>query len=150
MEPILLIVFLPLLAAIVGGLGNRALGNVAVKSITTGALFISCALSWPIFLSFLAGHAEAHVSPVLHWVTSGNLDFAWALRVDTLTAVMLVVVTTVLAMSASSVVTPKAASLVAYCCGSLVGLFDRKRTGMPRRRSSLISRAAPGNNSSPR
>jgi len=97
-EPILLIVFLPLLAAIVGGLGNRALGNVAVKSITTGSLFIACALSWPIFLSFVGGHAEPHVVQVLHWVQSGSLTFDWALRVDTLTAIMLVVVTSVSAL----------------------------------------------------
>jgi len=97
-DPILLIVFLPLLAAIVAGLGNRALGNTVAKSLTTGALFASCALSWPIFLSFLGGHAEAHVVPVLHWVQSGSLNFDWALRVDTLTAVMLVVITTVSAL----------------------------------------------------
>ena len=98
MTSILLIVFLPLLAAIVGGLGNRMLGNLVVKSLTTGALFVSCALSWPIFLSFLSGGAEAYVVPVLHWVQSGSLRFDWALRVDTLTAVMLVVVTTVSAL----------------------------------------------------
>ncbi len=95
---ILFIVFLPLLAAIVGGLGNRALGNTVVKSITTGALFVSCGLSWPIFLSFLGGSAEASVVPVLHWVQSGTLSFDWALRVDTLTAVMLVVITSVSAL----------------------------------------------------
>ena len=39
MDPILFIVFLPLLAAIVAGLGNRALGNTVAKSLTTGALF---------------------------------------------------------------------------------------------------------------
>jgi NADH-quinone oxidoreductase subunit L len=50
-----LIVFLPLAAAIVAGLGNRALGNTVAKLITTGALFVSCALSWPIFLGFIAG-----------------------------------------------------------------------------------------------
>ena len=61
METIKLIVFLPLLAAIVAGLGNRMLGNFAAKLVTTGALFISCALSWPIFVSFLAGSAEADV-----------------------------------------------------------------------------------------
>ena len=33
--------------------------------------------------------------PVLRWVTSGELDVSWALRIDTLTAVMLVVVNTV-------------------------------------------------------
>jgi NADH-quinone oxidoreductase subunit L len=95
---ILLIVFLPLLAAIVGGLGNRALGNTVVKSLTTGALFVSCALSWPIFLGFVAGTAEAQVVPVLQWVQSGALSFDWALRVDTLTAVMLVVITSVSAL----------------------------------------------------
>ncbi len=93
-----LIVFLPLLAAIIAGLGNRALGNIPAKVITTGALFISCALSWPIFLSFLGGDAQATVVPVLDWVRSGDLNFNWALRVDTLTAVMLVVVTTVSAL----------------------------------------------------
>jgi NADH-quinone oxidoreductase subunit L len=95
MHPILFIVFLPLLAAIVTGLGGRALGNSVSKAITTGALFLSCALSWPIFLSFLGGGAEAQVVPVLHWIRSGNMAVDWALRVDALTAVMLVVVTTV-------------------------------------------------------
>ncbi|MXO90340.1 NADH-quinone oxidoreductase subunit L [Pontixanthobacter aquaemixtae] len=95
---ILIIVFLPLLAAIIGGLGNRALGNTVVKSLTTGALFVSCALSWPIFLGFISGTATAEVVPVLQWVQSGNLSFDWALRVDTLTAVMLVVITTVSAL----------------------------------------------------
>lgn len=98
MHPILFIVFLPLLAAIVGGLGNKALGAVPVKVITTGALFISCALSWPIFISFLGGTAEASVVPVLKWVQSGAMSFDWALRVDTLTAVMLVVITSVSAL----------------------------------------------------
>ena len=98
MHPIVLIVFLPLLAAIVAGLGNKALGNFASKVITTSALFIACALSWPIFIDFLAGNAEASVVPVLKWVQSGTMSFDWALRVDTLTAVMLVVITSVSAL----------------------------------------------------
>ncbi|HMI18225.1 MAG TPA: NADH-quinone oxidoreductase subunit L [Sphingomonas sp.] len=92
---IIALVFLPLLAAIVGGLGNRALGNVVVKTITTGALFISCILAWPIFIGFLQGSDHAHVVKVLSFIASGNLRVDWALRVDSLTAVMLVVVTTV-------------------------------------------------------
>jgi NADH-quinone oxidoreductase subunit L len=95
METIKLIVFLPLLAALIAGLGNRMIGNVAAKVVTTAALFISCALSWPIFLSFLGGNAEAQVVPVLDFIRSGDLNVQWALRVDTLTAVMLVVVTSV-------------------------------------------------------
>jgi NADH-quinone oxidoreductase subunit L len=54
-QSIQLIVFLPLLAAIIAGFGNKALGNVPAKIVTTGALFVSCALSWPIFLSYVAG-----------------------------------------------------------------------------------------------
>ncbi|WP_324807639.1 NADH-quinone oxidoreductase subunit L [Sphingomonas sp. LY29] len=95
MHPIVLIVFLPLIAALVAGLGGRVIGKPAAKIVTTGALFISCALSWPIFLSFLGGSAEAQVVPVLDWIRSGAMVVDWALRVDTLTAVMLVVVTTV-------------------------------------------------------
>jgi NADH-quinone oxidoreductase subunit L len=93
-----LIVFLPLLAAIIVGLGNRMLGNTVGKLITTGALFVSCALSWPIFLAFLGGDQAAYVQPVFSWIVSGDLNVDWALRVDTLTAVMLVVITTVSAV----------------------------------------------------
>jgi NADH-quinone oxidoreductase subunit L len=91
-----LIVFLPLLAAIVAGLGNRLIGNFAAKLITTGALFAAMALSWPIFLNFVSGdYKGGWVEPVLSWIHSGDLQVDWALRVDALTSVMLVVVTTV-------------------------------------------------------
>jgi NADH-quinone oxidoreductase subunit L len=93
-----LIVFLPLLAAIIAGLGNRMIGNLAAKLVTTGALFVGMALSWPIFLGFLAGTQTSQVHPVMGWIASGTLEVAWALRVDALTAVMLVVVTTVSAL----------------------------------------------------
>jgi NADH-quinone oxidoreductase subunit L len=93
------IVFLPLLAAIVAGLGNRMIGSTAAKLVTTGALFVSCALSWPIFLNFVSGNYHGGwVEPVLAWIHSGDLRVDWSLRVDSLTAVMLVVVTTVSAL----------------------------------------------------
>ncbi len=95
MNTVTLIVFLPLLAAIIAGLGNRMLGNTVAKVITTGALFVSCALSWPVFISFLNGSGHVGVVPVLDFIKSGDLQADWALRVDTLTAVMLVVVTSV-------------------------------------------------------
>ena len=50
---ILAIVFLPLLAAIIGGLANKAAPAVFTKVLTTGALFVSCGLSWPISLLIL-------------------------------------------------------------------------------------------------
>jgi NADH-quinone oxidoreductase subunit L len=95
MNSILLIVFLPLLAALVAGLGGRVIGKVPAKVVTTGALFLSCALSWPIFIQFLTGHAEPTTVHVLDWIRSGDMNVDWALKVDTLTAVMLVVVTSV-------------------------------------------------------
>ena len=68
------------------------------KIITTGALFASCALAWPIFLGFLAGTSTASVTPVFEWIASGDMQVMWALRVDALTAVMLVVITSVSAL----------------------------------------------------
>ncbi|WP_066548177.1 MULTISPECIES: NADH-quinone oxidoreductase subunit L [unclassified Sphingomonas] len=98
MNTIAIIVFAPLVASIVAGLSNRAFGIAFPKLITTAGLFIACALSWPIFVGFLSGSAEAGVVPVLTWMRSGTLDVEWALRVDALTAVMLVVITTVSAL----------------------------------------------------
>ena len=98
MHPILIIVFAPLIAALIAGLGNRMIGNVAAKSVTTAALFLSAALSWPIFLGFIGGSQTAEVVQVLKWVESGTLSFDWALRVDTLTAIMLVVINSVSAL----------------------------------------------------
>jgi NADH-quinone oxidoreductase subunit L len=95
MHPVLLIVFLPLIAAIVAGLGGRWIGKTGAKVVTTGALFIGAFLSWPIFFQYIGGNAGPVVVPVMSWIQSGTLDVAWALRVDALTAVMLVVVTTV-------------------------------------------------------
>jgi NADH-quinone oxidoreductase subunit L len=97
-HPILIIVFAPLIAALIAGLGNRMIGNVAAKSVTTAALFLSAALSWPIFLGFIGGSQTAEVVQVLKWVESGTLSFDWALRVDTLTAIMLVVINSVSAL----------------------------------------------------
>ncbi len=98
MDPILIIVFAPLLAAIIAGLGNKALGKTGAKLVTTGGLFLSAALSWPIFLGFLGGSTSEYVVPVLKWVQSGDMTFDWALRVDALTAVMLVVINSVSAL----------------------------------------------------
>ncbi len=90
-----LIVLLPLLAAAIAGLGNKALGKLPAKIVTTGALFVACAMSWMIFIPFVTGQAEASVTPLFTWIESGSFDAQWALRVDTMTAVMLVVITSV-------------------------------------------------------
>ncbi len=89
------VVFLPLLGFLIAGLFGRLMGARASELVTTGLLFVAAALSWKILLDVGFGHEEAHVSVLGNWFTSGTLNVDWSLRVDTLTAVMLVVVNTV-------------------------------------------------------
>jgi len=88
-----LIVFLPLLGFLIAGICGRWIGARGAEYVTCGLLGICCILSWIAFV-MVAGGSDAHV-PIANWFTSGKLAVAWALRIDTLTAVMLVVVTTV-------------------------------------------------------
>jgi NADH-quinone oxidoreductase subunit L len=71
-----------------------AAGSRIVELITTTLLMVSMILSWIAFVDVGFGHHDARV-PVFTWITSGDLKIDWSLRIDTLTAVMLVVVTTV-------------------------------------------------------
>src|SRR5262245_40760166 len=71
-----------------------AVGSREAELVTTALLFASMLLSWIAFFYVGFGHHETRV-PLFAWIVSGNLHVDWALRVDTLTAVMLVVVTTV-------------------------------------------------------
>ncbi len=89
-----IIVFGPLLAAIIAGLFGRKLGDKGAQAITCGALILSAILSWVAFFQIGLGHTVEHVT-VMNWVTSGDLRFNWGFKIDTLTAVMLVVVNSV-------------------------------------------------------
>ncbi len=99
MSPLLFQILLlaPLLAFLVAGIGNRSIGNVAAKSVTTGALFLSALLSWVAFVQLMGG-AEAGTITLFRWFESGDLAVDWAIKVDMLTGVMLVVITTVSAL----------------------------------------------------
>src|SRR3954462_6613686 len=71
-----------------------AAGSRAAEFVTTGLLFVSAALSWVALVDVGFLHHDARIA-LLPWINSGDLQVGWALRVDTLTAVMLVVVNTV-------------------------------------------------------
>ncbi|MFX8512198.1 NADH-quinone oxidoreductase subunit L, partial [Acinetobacter baumannii] len=60
----------------------------------TALLLISAALSWMTLVDVGFLHHDMRVQ-LFTWIGSGDLIVNWALRVDTLTAVMLVVVTSV-------------------------------------------------------
>ena len=91
------IVFLPAIGALIAGLLGRVLGPRPCEIITTSFVGAAAVLSWIAFWQVGIGGETLRV-PVLRWVTSGELDVSWALRIDTLTAVMLVVVNTVSAL----------------------------------------------------
>ncbi|MDF1855503.1 NADH-quinone oxidoreductase subunit L [Pseudooceanicola sp.] len=87
-----LILFLPLIGALIAGFGWRIITERGAMWVTTGLLFVACALSWITFLSL--GEVTQHI-PLMRWIESGTLATEWAIRLDRLTAIMLIVVTTV-------------------------------------------------------
>jgi NADH-quinone oxidoreductase subunit L len=71
-----------------------AAGSRAAELITATLLVVSAVLSWVTLIDVGFMHHDARIV-LMPWITSGDLQLSWTLRVDTLTAVMLVVVTTV-------------------------------------------------------
>ncbi|GGF59099.1 NADH-quinone oxidoreductase subunit L [Paracoccus acridae] len=89
------ILFAPLVAALIGGFGWRIIGEKAAQLLTTGVLFVCALFSWIVFLGF---NGETQHIPVMDWIVSGDFSAEWAIRLDRLTAIMLIVVTTVSAL----------------------------------------------------
>ena len=90
-----LIVFLPLAGFLIAGLFGKQIGDKASEYVTSGFLILAAVLSWVNFSGFWLGGAEPFTVDVLQWISIGNFNVNWAFRVDTLTAVMLIVVNTV-------------------------------------------------------
>ncbi len=90
-----IILFAPLLGALIVGFGHKALGDKASQWITTGLLFLAAALSWVVFLGF---DGVTRQIELMTWIQSGTLDTSWAIRLDRLAAFMLVVLNTVSAL----------------------------------------------------
>ena len=86
------VVFLPLCGAFLAGFFGRRLGDTGAQLVTCGGVGLAAVLSVFIFAEVALGGGE-HTVPLLTWIQSGTLDVAWALKFDTLTAVMLLVVT---------------------------------------------------------
>ncbi|MGB5947863.1 MAG: NADH-quinone oxidoreductase subunit L [Parvibaculum sp.] len=91
------IVFLPLLGFLIAGLFGRWIGVRGAQLVTSGLLVVSAALSVAAFATVAFGGATEHIQ-VMTWIDSGAFEADWRLRIDTLTAVMLVVVTSVSAL----------------------------------------------------
>ncbi len=85
----------PLLGAIIAGLFWRLIGERPAQIIATALLMLSALLSWVIFLTH---DGSVQQITLMRWIDSGSLVGDWAIRLDRLTAVMLIVITTVSAL----------------------------------------------------
>jgi len=90
-------VFLPLVGAILAGFFGRQLGDRGAQYVTCGLLLVSALLSIIVFFDVAVG-GNARTTELFTWFDSGSFELSWAVRMDTLGAVMLAVVTVVSAM----------------------------------------------------
>ena len=91
----IIILFAPLLGAIVAGFGHQMIGDKGAQVVTTSLLFLSAIMSWILFLNF---DGTTDSIQLLRWVESGTLSTDWQIRIDRLTTIMLIVITTVSAL----------------------------------------------------
>ncbi|MGC3936627.1 NADH-quinone oxidoreductase subunit L [Roseobacter sp. EG26] len=87
-----IILFAPLVGALLCGFGWRLFGETAAMWIATSLLFVSAILSWLVFLTF---DGTTEQIQILRFIESGTLSTDWSIRLDRLTAIMLIVITTV-------------------------------------------------------
>ena len=85
-----LLVFLPLLGAILSGIFPKYLGKKG--SIFIPTIFCSIAFILSIILLYKAIMGEAYVIHLATWINSGYMYINWALKLDMLSAIMLFVV----------------------------------------------------------
>ena len=90
-----IILFAPLVGALLCGFGWKFIGETAAQWVATSLLFLSAFLSWVVFLGF---DGVTENIQILRWIESGTLSTDWAIRMDRLTAIMLIVITTVSAL----------------------------------------------------
>ena len=92
-----LIIFLPLIAAIISGFLVKIIGNKASQITTSLFVSISALLSIYVFYDVINNDYSNNVV-IAKWISSGLLDVNWSIKIDQLSSVMLVVVTLVSAI----------------------------------------------------
>lgn len=89
------VVLLPLFGAMLAMPVGRAFGYRAAELLTTGFMLLAAIGAWLVFFNVGLGGGEDRTIPLFTWIGSGAFQVEWAVRLDTLTAVMLVVVNSV-------------------------------------------------------
>ena len=92
-------IFLPLLGALIAGLFGRVIGHRWSEVVSVSLMFVAAALSCVIFAIVAFGDKPQSFDIVLfRWIESGEFRAVWALRYDTLSAVMVFTVNFVSAL----------------------------------------------------
>ncbi len=86
------ILFLPLIGAFISGFFGNKIGERPSEIITSLLTSISALLSIIIFLDVVLNNYENNLI-ISKWINSGSLNVNWSIKIDALSAVMLVVVT---------------------------------------------------------
>jgi NADH-quinone oxidoreductase subunit L len=93
MEP--LVVLLPLFGALIAMPLSRVAGARATEIVTTALVGAAAAQAWLLFFQITGESHAARTIELFTWFSSGAFEAQWSVRLDSLSAVMLVVVNTV-------------------------------------------------------
>ncbi len=84
-------VFPPIIAFIIVGLLGRRLGDIGSQLVTCTGMLIAAGVSISLFFDVVLGH-DPRVLPLMTWISSGDFNVAWTLRLDQLAVVMMCVI----------------------------------------------------------
>ena len=88
------IIALPLIASIISGFFGKFIGDRNSEIVTSFLVTISAILSAVVLYEVIINQYQDNIV-IAKWISSGSLDVNWSMKIDPLSAVMLVVVTSV-------------------------------------------------------
>ena len=91
------IIALPLIASIISGFFGKLLGDRSSEIITSLLVSISAIFSVLVLYEVVVNQYQENII-IATWISSGSLEVNWSMKIDSLSAVMLVVVTSVSAL----------------------------------------------------
>ena len=90
----ILIIILPLIASIISGFFGKFIGDRNSEIVTSFLVTISAILSALVLYEVIVNQYQENIT-IATWINSGTLNVNWSMKIDSLSAVMLVVVTLV-------------------------------------------------------
>ena len=91
------IIALPLIASIISGFFGKLIGDRSSEIITSLLVSISAIFSVLVLYEVVVNQYQENII-IATWISSGSLEVNWSMKIDSLSAVMLVVVTSVSAL----------------------------------------------------